>query len=341
MNRLKLLTGSFFLAQTLMAQSVQVDSVTAPSSFRGMAVVSDAEIWISGSKGYIGHSIDSGKTYTFHQIPKYENAEIRDIEFLNDGALIAMSSTQPAAILRSTDKGATWKEVFRRDSSAYFLDAIDFSEKQGTCLGDPINGHFLILRTNDFGKTWKESYTNIVTDSLAAFAASGSTLQYLSTNEIVFGTGGKEALLFYSKDAGKTWETTEMLMNSGKESAGIFSVAVIDSKNIVCAGGDYLDPTNTDYNYLVVTNIDGAWDYPIPVSEINNESSGYYSCVDVITNNNITTFFACGTGGVDVWRSTNFNIKVLSMSGFNVLQISPSGKYVFLAGNKIVGKMDI
>ena len=51
-------------------------------SFRGLSVVDDKVIWVSGSKGTIAKSNDGGNTFTFMQLKGYEKSDFRDIESL-------------------------------------------------------------------------------------------------------------------------------------------------------------------------------------------------------------------------------------------------------------------
>jgi photosystem II stability/assembly factor-like uncharacterized protein len=102
------------------------------TSFRGLSVVDDQTIWVSGSRGTIARSTDGGKTFGYQQLKGYEKSDFRDIEAFDDKRAIIMSSGTPALILKTTDGGQSWKEVFRQNDSAYFLDAMDFwDEKQG------------------------------------------------------------------------------------------------------------------------------------------------------------------------------------------------------------------
>lgn len=321
------------------AQTIRIDSTSVASSFRGMAVVSDNELWISGSKGYVGHSVDTGHTWQFQQIPSFETAELRDIEVCDNGNILVMSSTAPAAIIRSKDNGKTWQTVYRQDSAIYFLDAFDFNGKHGICIGDPINSSFLVLTTKDHGDTWHESTTKIKVDSIAAFAASGTTVQYVTEKDIVFGTGGKNALLFYSTNGGKRWKYSETAIIDGKESAGIFSIAVVDEQNILLAGGNYLEPSSTAGNFTTAYRFKHKWVcWTSPISYLYWGGSGYYSCVGAGTFNGKSYTVVCGTQGVDINQHNDAVAwNTLSNTGFNVLQISPSGKYVFLAGNKVAG----
>lgn len=151
------------------------------TSFRGLSVVNDQTIWVSGSRGTIARSIDGGQTFAYKQLKGYEKSDFRDIEAFDSKRAIVMSSGTPALILKTTDGGETWKEVFRQNDSAYFLDAMDFwDEKRGMLVGDPINNHFVLLQTNDGGETWQEldtGQTPLAMDGEAVFAASGTSLR--------------------------------------------------------------------------------------------------------------------------------------------------------------------
>ena len=47
------------------AQTVQVIVADKKTSLRGLSVVSDKVIWVSGSNGTVGKSIDGGDTFTW------------------------------------------------------------------------------------------------------------------------------------------------------------------------------------------------------------------------------------------------------------------------------------
>ncbi|TAE88994.1 MAG: oxidoreductase, partial [Bacteroidetes bacterium] len=173
--------------------------VLSKTSFRGLSVVDDQTIWVSGSRGTFAKSVDGGKTVVYTQLNGYEKADFRDIEAFDDKRAIMMSSGTPALILKTVDGGEIWKEVFRRDDSAYFLDAMDFwDEKRGMLVGDPINGHFVLLETNDGGETWREldsTKTPEAYDGEAVFAASGTSLRCASRPDelfFAFVTGGSK-----------------------------------------------------------------------------------------------------------------------------------------------------
>ena len=118
-------------------------------SFRGLSVVDNQTIWVSGSRGTIARSIDRGKTFSLQQIKGYEKSDFRDIEAFDEKRAIIISSGTPAYILKTIDGGQTWKEVYKNVDTAYFLDAIDFwNDQKGMLVGDPVNGHFVLLQTD-------------------------------------------------------------------------------------------------------------------------------------------------------------------------------------------------
>ena len=108
---------------------IEIIPTNTPTSIRGLAALNDSVFWASGSNGYVGNSTDGGKSWQFKQIPGYDSAEFRDIEIINEKTILVMSSVQPACILKSTDKGITWKKVYEDNRPEAFLDAMDFVGK--------------------------------------------------------------------------------------------------------------------------------------------------------------------------------------------------------------------
>ena len=53
--------------------------VLSKTSLRGLSVVDDNNIWVSGSRGTFARSTDGGKTFTYTQLKGYEKSDFRDI----------------------------------------------------------------------------------------------------------------------------------------------------------------------------------------------------------------------------------------------------------------------
>src|SRR6266702_2175515 len=68
-------------ASNLFSQEYQWQNITVDikSSFRALSVVDDKVVWISGSKGWIGRSRNSGKGWSFQQIKAFEELDFRSI----------------------------------------------------------------------------------------------------------------------------------------------------------------------------------------------------------------------------------------------------------------------
>ena len=326
---------SLILGQLIsaVAQNIVVSPLPVNTSIRGMAVADNNLVWISGSNGYVGLTRDGGKTWQMQQVPGYDNAEFRDIHLMQDGSVILMSATLPAAILRSADKGATWQEIFRQDDPAYFLDAMDFHGDRGMCLGDPINGHFLTLYTEDAGWHWQERFLDDIGDSLAAFAASGSIVKYLTRKKILFATGGKEARVYYTGNGGKSWAFSPTDIHQGKPSSGIFTMAFCNKKTLIVGGGDYTTGATPDNNLEALQYrrhkwwSTKEWQYDLAASR----SLGYISCLSCGAND---VLIACGTGGVGMISE---RYRKISDIGFHVVQCAPDGITFYLAGNAVFG----
>lgn len=308
---------------------VELQATNIPTSLRGLDAFNDSIIWASGSNGYVGNSINGGKTWVFQQIPGYDSAEFRDIEIIDENTILVMSSVQPACILRSDDNGKNWKKVFEDKRPEAFLDAMDFVGKKGICIGDPIGGEFLMLQSSNKGKSWQHISGCIVSDSIAAFAASGTTIKYLKKGNILFGTGGNKTLLYYSENDGKTWKNNTIPFQTGAPSKGIFSVDFISPDIGAAVGGDYLQPHDYTGNFTMLVKDESTWKAPL-----STNPNGYRSCIKFIDP---YTLIACGTTGVDI--SKNLSWTNISLESFNVISISPSGKLILLAGNE--GKFGI
>ncbi len=310
--------------------------VLSKISFRGLSVVDDKTIWVSGSRGTIARSVDGGKTFHYSQIKGYEKSDFRDIEAFDDKRAIMMSSGTPAYILKTIDGGQNWKEVYKNLDTAYFLDAMDFwNEQKGIIVGDPIHKHFLLLQTNDGGETWQEldtSKTPIAFDGEAVFAASGTSLRVNKYyGEFVFVSGGSYSVIRGAniKREHFKWKKYKIPIIQGKSSTGAFSVA-FDSVNAIVVGGDYeidsLTGNNSSYHFGQQEEM---------FVKLNSDVFGYRSCVEAIHNDE---FIACGTTGGDIFRNKMW--RNISKEAFHVVRKSKKGKAVFLAGPKgKIGKL--
>jgi photosystem II stability/assembly factor-like uncharacterized protein len=143
------------------AQQIKILNTGTNTSIRGLSAVNDKIIWVSGSNGMIGKSIDSGTTWKWIQVKGFEKTDFRDIEAFDENIAVIMGVDAPAYILRTIDGGETWKLVYENKTKGMFLDAMEFwNEQSGIVIGDPINGKFFFFFTFNVGNTCQNILSN-------------------------------------------------------------------------------------------------------------------------------------------------------------------------------------
>ncbi len=227
---------------------LQADS---SSNFRGISALSAHECWVSGSKGMIFHISQDGKKIEDCSAKGYEDFDFRDIHAFDSETAVVLSAGLPAVILKTTNGGKSWKEVYRNEEEGVFFDAFDFwNDERGMAFSDAQGQSLLIIETIDGGDTWQPIPSNqipSVFENQGGFAASGSSLKTFEGGKAIIGLGGRESTLLITENYGKSWYRGFAPIDQGEDSKGIFAFAFIDSKNILVVGGDYrADSLSTD-----------------------------------------------------------------------------------------------
>jgi photosystem II stability/assembly factor-like uncharacterized protein len=316
--------GAF--AQQIMPR---IDTLTngTNTSLRGLSVVSDNVLWVSGSNGMVGKSVNGGKDWRWFRIKRFENADFRDIEAFDATTAVVMAVGEPAYILRTTDGGENWKVVYENKTKGIFLDAMEFwNSESGIVVGDPLDGKIFIARTFDGGYSWRaipEKYRPKADEGEALFAASGTAMRALDRDEAVFVTGGKTSHI-YIRD-----QKIKLPVIQGKNSTGAFSVAVWDNSKrnggnkMIVVGGDYEADSSSTGNCFYSNNRGQSW------IAATRPPRGYKSCVVYITEKEL---IACGTSGVDYSADGGVTWSQVSRDGYHVCIRAKDGKTVYLAG---------
>ncbi len=305
------------------------------ASFRGLSVIDNNVAWVSGTKGYVGKSINGGKNWTFRQVKGYEQCDFRSIYAFNSKTAIIANAGTPAFILRTEDGGQSWDAVYKKTDSAAFIDGIDFwNKKEGVIYGDPIHAHMLLLRTSDGGHTWKalsDKSRPVLADGEASFAASGTCIKCIKKKKVVIATGGKVSRLLVSNDRCKSWHSYSTPILQGESTTGIFSYLSAEKHKCFIAGGDYKNDTLRKDNIFYSEDNGNHWLYP------NTPTRGYREC---IVNMGDNTFLATGPGGTDISTNGGLDWKPFSDEpSFHVVKKSRKGNLIIIAGGK--GKLSI
>lgn len=303
------------------AQTVNVITSGQNTSLRGLSVVDDRVIWVCGSNGMVGKSVDSGRTWKWITVKGFEKTDFRDIEAFDETSAVIMGITEPAYILRTADAGETWKIVYENKTKGMFLDAMEFwNINSGIVVGDPIDKKIFIARTFDGGNNWRDipaaNYPS--TDSgEAMFASSGTNVRKLTQQEAVIVTGGlRSRLLIKNKQI-------DLPLLQGKESTGANSIEIKNKKTMIIVGGDFNNKDSCTGNCVITTNAGNSWILPATAPH------GYRSCVEYIGKKN---WICCGLSGIDFSNDEGTNWQWISKESFHVCRNAKNGKAVFLAG---------
>lgn len=330
---------SFFISLYGTAQkdlpAISIVAQGVNSSIRGLSVVNDNVVWVSGSNGTVGKSTNGGKDWKWIAVKGFEKTDFRDIEAFDAATAIIMGIGEPAYILKTVDGGDSWKVVYENKSKGMFLDAMEFwNEQAGIVLGDPVNNKFFIARTFDNGATWKEipdAYKPVADSGEACFAASGTNIRALDNDEAVFISGGLRSNVFIRS------KKIALPIIQGKETTGANSIAVWNryskngGKKLVVVGGDFNADTSAKLNCFYSSNRGKTW----KASAI--PPNGYRSCVEYLSEKQLIT---CGPTGVDYTFDNANTWQPVSKESFFVCRIAKSGRTVYLAGtNGKIGKL--
>ena len=329
------------LVLSVIAISIAVYSLTKPAqaddawrifdtgtkaSLRGLAAVNKEVAWACGSKSTLVQTVDGGKSWKQHSIPNLPQVEIRSIHAWDADRAIVATAGQPALILKTVDRGVTWKTTYENKSPEAFIDGMKFSsDRTGFAFSDPIDGGLLILKTDDAGDSWKAIDSTLipkVDSGEAGFAASNSSLHAFGKELAWIGLGGGSegpSRIFRTENGGANWSPYLVPSIERGKSSGIFSVAFETDKKGIAVGGDY-EKTTVDIQNVATTNDGGLSWQPIA----GKRPRGFRSCVIAIPASkagDLPSFWlTCGPSGCE-WSESGEDWLPMSEVGFHVANI--------------------
>ena len=100
-----LLSVFFFGRELLCAQRsfpvVEVLTSGTKTSLRGLSVVNDNVVWVSGSAGTVGKTTNGGKNWKWYNVKGFEKREFRDIEAFDATTALIIAVDEPGYILKT------------------------------------------------------------------------------------------------------------------------------------------------------------------------------------------------------------------------------------------------
>ncbi|MBL8810637.1 MAG: hypothetical protein JNM43_10710, partial [Planctomycetaceae bacterium] len=318
-------------------------------SLRGISAVDDQCCWASGAKGAVLRTIDGGASWSSVGPPDADKADFRDIEAWDANTAVIMSAGDVDRLYRTTDGGKSWSIVYEHPDATAFFDgmAVSADRKSGILMGDPIDGHMMLLQTNDAGASWKlVGQTNCprLPKGLAAFAASGTHLTWTGTDSFVIGLGGiaesepqsVNSLAMLSPSGGlrldsdsssgdsnsdtkPAWTTATLPMKPGA-SSGVFSIAQSEKNadRLIAVGGDYQKADVIEGNVALSDDRGKTWRLPTATPP-----SGFRSVVAVVPVNESREYLiAAGPSGTDASADGGETWKRVSATGFHTVSVA-------------------
>ena len=280
------LVVSQFLSLTFLDSGVN-------ASFRGLSVVNNSVVWVSGTGGTVLRTVDGGANWENVSVPNMDKTDFRDVEGFDKNTAIVMGIASPARFYKTTDRGQNWKLVYFDDREEVFFDGMSFwNKRNGIAFSDPVNGRHLLIRTTDGGDTWEEIPADGIPEKLDpefGFAASGTGMPVKGRNTVWLGMGGIKSRVFKSENGGLNWSVAETPVVHGGQSTGIYSVAFKNKKVGIAVGGDYM---NQAIQNTMAHTQDGGITWHLPEKQTHQ----YRECVAHYRGN---TFFAVGPSGFD------------------------------------------
>ncbi len=320
----------------------QKQTVETNAGFRGLSVVNENVIWVSGTGGTVIKTIDGGKNWAVIKIPDADKLDFRDIEAFDENTayILSIGTGENSRIYKTIDGGKTWKLQFKNTDEKAFFDAIAFWDKNnGMAMSDPINSRFLLIETKD-GENWSKPLGltagtpekfETAGEGEAAFAASGTCLLTQGKKNIFLVSGGSIARVFRSWDRGDNWDIAKTPIVSGTAGSGIFSIAMYDKKRGVIVGGNYEKPDEATNN-LAFTNDGGkTW-------ILGKGLNGYRSAVDYIDKK---TIIAVGTNGSDLSTDGGKSWKNLDKENYNAVRAKSKNAIWAVGAKGLVSKYSI
>ena len=263
------------------------------ASFRGLSVVNNSVVWVSGTGGTVLRTVDGGANWENVSVPNMDKTDFRDVEGFDKNTAIVMGIASPARFYKTTDRGQNWKLVYFDDREKVFFDGMSFwNKRNGIAFSDPVNGRHLLIRTTDGGDTWEEIPADGIPEKLDpefGFAASGTGMPVKGRNTVWLGMGGIKSRVFKSENGGLNWSVAETPVVHGGQSTGIYSVAFKNKKVGIAVGGDYM---NQAIQNTMAHTQDGGITWHLPEKQTHQ----YRECVAHYRGN---TFFAVGPSGFD------------------------------------------
>ncbi|HRP02299.1 MAG TPA: YCF48-related protein [Candidatus Kapabacteria bacterium] len=195
----------------------------------------------------------------------YANRTYLDITFLKSNPDFGWACGFEGTIIRTTDRGKTWRGVELRPGENIQLESINFiNEKVGFVSGPNLSNTMVsnsyIYKTTDGGITW----TNITPDTQNSFW--GNYFVDADNGVLMGGLCGFQ-IFYRTSDGGKTWSISTANVSDSKLSDAFISSA--NGKGYAMGSGTFWETTDGGSNWVFKSET-GTRDWHEDIAIVNN-----------------------------------------------------------------------
>ncbi|KAJ4291665.1 hypothetical protein N0V90_009560 [Kalmusia sp. IMI 367209] len=243
---------------------IVISNANVTAGFRGLSVVSDEIVWVSGTSNSVYQTTNGGRTWSDLTITHNETftnetgtypviLDFRDIQAFSAHVAVAMAAgdgtLNETSVWHTEDGGRHWRKS-KTPKDPVFYDSLALENpSHGLLLQDATNattGSLGLLETHDGGKSWKEvTTTGLEAKGQAAFAASGTCIIFVARKWYIVAGGSPEPSRVFRSSDGRKWRDANTSLvgdpsvEYGYSGYGYNSVAFRDAKNGIVVGGSF------------------------------------------------------------------------------------------------------
>lgn len=323
--------------------------------FRGLSVVDDNVVWMSGTKGTVLRTVNSGTSWDTLTPYNYHQKDFRDIHAWNEKHAMIMSAGDSSVLLETFDAGKTWKLIYHDYTPGSFFDAIDVQGSKIILVGDGVsdnNPYLVYFDKKRKPYTFKTHYANKrevfwhmaflkekKLDSFSFFAGSGANVQWVAKNTFIAIPITKDTAYFLqgkitrtnpAKHANPSDNSMFLIFTSfhslpfkSQKAGGAYAIYQSNLGITMAVGGSFYKPDDGDSATCFSVNFGQSW--ASGPSFVN----GYRSCV--VFQEKLNLWVCTGPNGTDYIYNNGAIWKNSHIGGYNVCAVSKN--YLWLAGN--------
>jgi photosystem II stability/assembly factor-like uncharacterized protein len=297
------------------------------ASIRGLSVINENNLWISGSGGSVFRTNDGGKSWIDCSISKEKENDFRSLHAFDSLRAIVIGINNPAIIYSTINGGNSWTEMDSISATGLFFNSLKFNNStEGLAVSDPVDDQFFVIQTKDGGQNWIKCKLPKALKGESNFAASNTCIEYLAGGKVWIACGGPKSQVYKTNDNGLSWQAITSPITSKQAADGIYSICFRNEKQGMIVGGNYQYPNENDS--IACYSFDGGESWNLA----QKMPSGFRSCVQYFADKSDTIAVAMGKTGFDYSFDDGVNWHKGGTNGYYTIRAIPGLLKGYAAG---------